>query len=230
MVKVRDLGRSPDGQAAQLQVLSNVSQGYCSGCGHALAGQGPAQSRSPLTACRRACPCTWPARSPSTWTSRPSRDNMDSHIELSSIIFIIGLLLLVFLAAARAARHPHPGRSSPPPCQARRRPSPAALAEGIAAGPVTADRAGPRRGHRLRPVPGPPGVRNPRAGQDTQEGGDRWRRNGLGESTTLAAATAHRGAAVPGTCHLQVTHSALGIPLAIGIGVVRWPSAAGSPR
>jgi hypothetical protein len=33
VVKVRDLGHSPDGQAAQLQVLSNVSQG---GAGNGL--------------------------------------------------------------------------------------------------------------------------------------------------------------------------------------------------
>jgi RND superfamily putative drug exporter len=96
VVKVRDLGRSPDGQAAQFQVLSNVSQG---GAGNglttlvkdlrsAIARDGPPSGLDVHLAGAVAIQVDQQAKSGST----------DSQIQLLSIIFIIGLLLLVFRA------------------------------------------------------------------------------------------------------------------------------------
>ena len=96
VVKVRDLGRSPDGQAAQLQVLSNVSQG---GAGNglttlakdlraAIARDGPPAGLSVHLAGAVAINVDQQAKS----------GNTDSQIQLLSIVFIIGLLLLVFRA------------------------------------------------------------------------------------------------------------------------------------
>ena len=96
VVKVRDLGRSPDGQAAQLQVLSNVSQGG-TGSGlttlvkdlrSAIARDGPPAGLSVHLAGAVAINVDQQAKS----------GNTDSQIQLLSIIFIIGLLLLVFRA------------------------------------------------------------------------------------------------------------------------------------
>ena len=96
VVKVRDLGHSPDGQAAQLQVLSNVSQG---GAGNglttlvkdlrsAIARDGPPSGLDVHLAGAVAIQVDQQAKSGST----------DSQIQLLSIVFIIGLLLLVFRA------------------------------------------------------------------------------------------------------------------------------------
>jgi len=96
VVRVRDLGRSPDGQAAQLQVLSNVSGG---GTGSGLttlvkdlrdtiARAGPPPGLSVHLAGAVAVNVDQQSKSGST----------DSQIQLLSIIFIIGLLLLVFRA------------------------------------------------------------------------------------------------------------------------------------
>ena len=96
VVKVRDLGHSPDGQAAQLQVLSNVSQGG-SGTGvttlvkdlrNTIARDGPPPGLSVHLA--GAIPIQVDQQNKSGGT--------DSQIQLLSIIFIIGLLLLVFRA------------------------------------------------------------------------------------------------------------------------------------
>jgi putative drug exporter of the RND superfamily len=96
VVKVRDLGRSPDGQAAQLQVLSNVSQGG-TGSGlttlvkdlrGAIARDGPPSGLSVHLAGAVAINVDQQAKS----------GNTDSQIQLLSIVFIIGLLLLVFRA------------------------------------------------------------------------------------------------------------------------------------
>src|SRR6185437_11932980 len=96
VVKVRDLGNSPDGQAAQLQVLSNVSQG---GAGNglttlvkdlrgAIARDGPPSGLDVHLAGAVAIQVDQQAKSGST----------DSQIQLLSVVFIIGLLLLVFRA------------------------------------------------------------------------------------------------------------------------------------
>jgi len=96
VVKIRDLGHSPDGQAAQLQVLSNVSQG---GAGNglttlvkdlrsAIARDGPPSGLDVHLAGAVAIQVDQQAKS----------GNTDSQIQLLSIIFIIGLLLLVFRA------------------------------------------------------------------------------------------------------------------------------------
>ncbi len=96
VVRVRDLGRAPDGQAAQLQVLSNVSQG---GAGNGLttlvkdlratiSRDGPPPGLSVHLAGAVAINVDQQSKSGST----------DSQIQLLSIIFIIGLLLLVFRA------------------------------------------------------------------------------------------------------------------------------------
>ena len=96
VVKVRDLGHSPDGQAAQLQVLSNVSQGGA-GSGlttlvkdlrSAIARDGPPSGLDVHLAGAVAIQVDQQAKSGST----------DSQIQLLSIVFIIGLLLLVFRA------------------------------------------------------------------------------------------------------------------------------------
>ena len=96
VVKVRDLGHSPDGQAAQLQVLSNVSQGG-SGTGvttlvkdlrDTIARDGPPSGLDVHLAGAVAIQVDQQAKS----------GNTDSQIQLLSIIFIIGLLLLVFRA------------------------------------------------------------------------------------------------------------------------------------
>ena len=96
VVKVRDLGHSPDGQAAQLQVLSNVSQGG-SGNGvttlvkdlrNTIARDGPPAGLYVHLAGAVPIQVDQQAKSGST----------DSQIQLLSIIFIIGLLLLVFRA------------------------------------------------------------------------------------------------------------------------------------
>jgi len=96
VVKVRDLGRSPDGQAAQLQVLSNVSAG----------GTG-----SGLTTLVKDLRDTISRDAPPSGLSvhlagavainvdqQSKSGNTDSQIQLLSIIFIVGLLLLVFRA------------------------------------------------------------------------------------------------------------------------------------
>jgi RND superfamily putative drug exporter len=96
VVKVRDLGHSPDGQAAQLQVLSNVSQG---GAGtdvtklvkdlrNTIARDGPPSGLSVHLA----------GAVPIQVDQQAKSGNTDSQIQLLSIIFIIGLLLLVFRA------------------------------------------------------------------------------------------------------------------------------------
>jgi RND superfamily putative drug exporter len=96
VVRVRDLGHSPDGQAAQLQVLSNVSGG---GGGSGLttlvkdlratiSRDGPPPGLSVHLAGGVAINVDQQSKSGST----------DSQIQLLSIIFIIGLLLLVFRA------------------------------------------------------------------------------------------------------------------------------------
>ena len=96
VVKVRDLGHSPDGQAAQLQVLSNVSQG---GAGSglntlvkdlrgAISRDGPPSGLDVHLAGAVAIQVDQQAKSGST----------DSQIQLLSVVFIIGLLLLVFRA------------------------------------------------------------------------------------------------------------------------------------
>jgi RND superfamily putative drug exporter len=96
VVRVRDLGRSPDGQAAQFQVLSNVSGG---GTGSGLttlvkdlrdtiARAGPPPGLSVHLAGAVAVNVDQQSKSGST----------DSQIQLLSVIFIVGLLLLVFRA------------------------------------------------------------------------------------------------------------------------------------
>jgi putative drug exporter of the RND superfamily len=96
VVKVRDLGHSPDGQAAQLQVLSNVSQGG-SGTGvttlvkdlrNTIARDGPPPGLSVHLA----------GAVPIQVDQQAKSGNTDGQIQLLSIIFIIGLLLLVFRA------------------------------------------------------------------------------------------------------------------------------------
>ena len=96
VVKVRDLGHSPDGQATQLQVLSSVSQGGA-GTGvttlvkdlrSAIARDGPPSGLDVHLAGAVAIQVDQQAKS----------GNTDSQIQLLSIIFIIGLLLLVFRA------------------------------------------------------------------------------------------------------------------------------------
>src|SRR5207302_6728869 len=96
VVKVRDLGRSPDGQAAQLQVLSNVSQGG-TGSGlttlvkdlrGAISRASPPAGLSVHLAGAVAINVDQQTKSGST----------DSEIQLLSVVFILGLLLLVFRA------------------------------------------------------------------------------------------------------------------------------------
>ncbi len=96
VVRVRDLGRSPDGQAAQLQVLSNVSQGG-GGSGQTtlvndlratIGRDSPPPGLSVHLAGAVAINVDQQAKSGST----------DSEIQLLSILFIVALLLLVFRA------------------------------------------------------------------------------------------------------------------------------------
>ena len=96
VVRVRDLGRAPDGQAAQLEVLSNVSGGG-SGSGlttlvkdlrNTISRDRPPSGLSVHLAGAIAINVDQQAKS----------GNTDSQIQLLSIIFIIGLLLLVFRA------------------------------------------------------------------------------------------------------------------------------------
>jgi RND superfamily putative drug exporter len=96
VVKVRDLGRSPDGQAQQFQVLSNVSQGG-TGSGltalvkdlrAAIARDGPPSGMNVHLAGAVAINVDQQAKS----------GNTDNQIQLLSIVFIVGLLLLVFRA------------------------------------------------------------------------------------------------------------------------------------
>jgi RND superfamily putative drug exporter len=94
VVRVRDLGRAPDGQATQLQVLSNVSGGG-SGSGlttlvkdlrSTISRDAPPSDLSVHLAGAVAINVDQQSKSGST----------DSQIQLLSIIFIVGLLLLVF--------------------------------------------------------------------------------------------------------------------------------------
>jgi RND superfamily putative drug exporter len=96
VVKVRDLGRSPDGQAAQVQVLSNVSQGG-SGSGlttlvddlrSAIKKASPPSDLSVHLAGAVAVNVDQQAKS----------GNSDNQIQLLSVVFILVLLLLVFRA------------------------------------------------------------------------------------------------------------------------------------
>jgi uncharacterized membrane protein YdfJ with MMPL/SSD domain len=96
VVKVRDLGRSPDGQAAQLQVLSNVSQG---GSGSGLT----ALVKDLRAAITKASPpsdlSVHLAGAVAINVDQQSKSgNTDSQIQLLSIVFIVALLLLVFRA------------------------------------------------------------------------------------------------------------------------------------
>jgi putative drug exporter of the RND superfamily len=94
VVKVRDLGRSPDGQAAQLQVLSNVNQGG-SGSGLTtlvkdlraqITKDSPPPGLSVHLAGAVAINVDQQAKS----------GNTDNQIQLLSVVFILVLLLLVF--------------------------------------------------------------------------------------------------------------------------------------
>jgi putative drug exporter of the RND superfamily len=96
VVKVRDLGRSPDGQAAQLEVLSSVSQGG-SGSGLTtlvkdmraqIAKDSPPSGLSVHLAGPLAINVDQQSKS----------GNTDSQIQLLSVVFILVLLLLVFRA------------------------------------------------------------------------------------------------------------------------------------
>jgi putative drug exporter of the RND superfamily len=96
VVKVRDLGRSPDGQADQIQVLSNVSQGG-SGSGlttlvddlrSAIKQASPPPDLSVHLAGAVAINVDQQAKSGSS----------DNQIQLLSVVFILVLLLLVFRA------------------------------------------------------------------------------------------------------------------------------------
>jgi RND superfamily putative drug exporter len=96
VVQVRDLGRSPDGQAAQLQVLSNVSQGG-SGTGmttlvkdlrSTISRDGPPANLSVHLAGSVAINVDQQTKSGST----------DSQIRLLSLVLILALLFLVFRA------------------------------------------------------------------------------------------------------------------------------------
>ena len=96
VVRVRDLGPAPDGQAVQLQVLSNVSNGG-GGSGvttlvkdlrGVISRDGPPPGLSVHLAGAVAINVDQQSKSGST----------DSQIQLLSIIFIVGLLLLVFRA------------------------------------------------------------------------------------------------------------------------------------
>jgi putative drug exporter of the RND superfamily len=96
VVKVRDLGRSPDGQAAQLQVLSNVSQGG-SGSGlttlvkdlrGAIAKASPPSGLDVHLAGAVAI----------NVDQQDKSGNTDNQIQLLSVAFILVLLLLVFRA------------------------------------------------------------------------------------------------------------------------------------
>ncbi|MGD0243127.1 MAG: MMPL family transporter [Streptosporangiaceae bacterium] len=96
VVKVRDLGRSPDGQADQIQVLSNVSQGG-SGNGlttlvddlrSAIKQASPPPDLSVHLAGAVAINVDQQAKSGSS----------DNQIQLLSVVFILVLLLLVFRA------------------------------------------------------------------------------------------------------------------------------------
>jgi putative drug exporter of the RND superfamily len=96
VVRVRDLGHSPDGQAAQLQVLSNVGNGgggngattLVKNLRDTIARDGPPPGLSVHLAGAVAVNVDQQSKSGST----------DSQIQLLSIIFIVGLLLLVFRA------------------------------------------------------------------------------------------------------------------------------------
>src|SRR5947209_10743876 len=94
VVKVRDLGRSPDGQAAQLQVLSNVSQGG-SGSGlttlvNDLRAQ-IAKDRPPSGLSVHLAGAV-----PINVDQQSKSGNTDNQIQLLSVAFILVLLLLVF--------------------------------------------------------------------------------------------------------------------------------------
>jgi hypothetical protein len=69
VVAVRDLGRSADQQAEQLQVLSNVGGGDETGVTNLV---NDLARRSSKPGRRPDCRCTWPGNSPLASTSRPS--------------------------------------------------------------------------------------------------------------------------------------------------------------
>jgi putative drug exporter of the RND superfamily len=96
VVRVRDLGHSPDGQAAQLQVLSNVSGG---GSGSGLTNL---VNNMRATISRDAPPSGLSVHLAGAVAinvdQQQKSGNTDQEIQLLSIIFIVALLLLVFRA------------------------------------------------------------------------------------------------------------------------------------
>src|SRR5579864_652516 len=97
VVRVRDLGRSPDGQAAQFLVLSNVSQG---GAGN---GQTTLVDNLRATISKDSPPPGLSVHLAGVIAvnvdQQKKSGSTDSEIQLLSILFIIVLLLMVFRAA-----------------------------------------------------------------------------------------------------------------------------------
>ena len=178
---------SPDGRAAQLQVLSTVSGGG-SGSGlttlvndmrATISRDGPPPGLSVHLAGAVAINVDQQSKSGST----------DSEIQFLSLAFIIVLLLLVFRALLAPLVTLIPALLRRADLRAAGRRGRASRAEGVAAGPDPADRAGARRGHRLRPVPGLPGPRGAARRPGPARGGDRAPLARVGESITFSAAT-----------------------------------------
>ena len=154
--RVQDLGRSPDGQAEQLQVLAQASGGNQSQQTDLVDGLRAKIASAGLPA--------WPAGAPGGRYRRLSRpaEGVRQHRRQGA-----GFLGAVHHRAAGAdlpvadagADHARPRVHLGAHFRPAGRRGGEARAPGIPAGPVPADRPGAGRGHRLRAVPGVPGPR-----------------------------------------------------------------------
>ena len=153
-------------------------------------------------------------------TSSPSRAPRGTEVEVRvAVLFILVLLLLIFRVAACAADHTDPGILRRSHLRAAGRRGGARGPEGLAARSAPADRAGARRGHRLRPVPGLPGPREPaRRGGSASDAVRSRGRHGSASRSRSPPLTVIARPAVPARRHLRASTPSLGIPLAIGIG------------
>ena len=165
------------------------------------------------------CRCTWPGSSPSTSTSRSSPATPATRCRASRCSSSSILLLLIFRSLLAPLITVIPALLS----VAISGPIVAELANhGLKVSqlvPAAADRARARGGHRLRPVPGVPGPREPaRAGPDPKDAVVNALTK-VGESITFSAFTVIAALLSLLFATFQI-YSNLGIPLAIGIGVM----------
>ena len=158
VVAVRDLGRSADGQAEQLQVLSNVGGGDAAG------------QTTLINDLRAEIKKAAPPPGLQVHLAGDIAINVDqqaksgttgNQVEVVAVLFILVLLLLIFRSLLAPLITLIPAFFAVAISGPAGRRGGARGPEGLSARSAAADRAGARRGHRLRPVPRLPRPREP---------------------------------------------------------------------